>query len=322
MKSTLRCLILAIVLPGASTTAAAGGPPVLIREQAGPRPATVLDRLWIWTHPVGAHDGLDLGDGRKAKSRMTPVAGADFLGLSNLYFIHYPNNPPPAEFPAYALAFRPMRRVVLSLTGAGGDTSPEGRQTMIRLAREHPNVVGFVLDDFLHWGADSAREAADTTSPVPAPLSPAQLREIRHALSTGGRPLPVTCVIYTHQISPRILPHVNEIDRVAIWTWRSDDLKDLEANLERLERIVRPRPILLGCYLYDYGAGRPMSVERMKRQCELGLKWLQEGRIEGMIFLASNVCDLGLPSVQWTRDWIRSVKDQAVPDLPDSATAR
>jgi hypothetical protein len=33
--------------------------------------STVLDRLWIWTHPAGAHDGIDLGGGRKGKSRMT-----------------------------------------------------------------------------------------------------------------------------------------------------------------------------------------------------------------------------------------------------------
>ena len=98
-----------------------------------------------------------------------------------------------------------------------------------------------------------------------------------------------------------------------MWTWRSDDLKDLEANFQRLERIVRPQPILLGCYLYDYGPGRPMSVDRMKHQCELGLKWLQEGRIEGMIFLASNVCDMGLPAVEWTRSWISTVKYKPLP---------
>ena len=156
--------------------------------------------------------------------------------------------------------------------------------------------------------------------PLPASLSPTQLKEIRELLSAMGRKLPMTCVVYTHQISPRILPHVNEVDKVAMWTWRSDDLKDLEANFEKLERIVRPKPILLGCYLFDYGANKQMSVDRMKHQCELGLKWLQEGRIEGMIFLASNVCDMGLPAVEWTRGWINSVKDRVVPQKADSGT--
>ncbi len=35
-----------------------------------------------------------------------------------------------------------------------------------------------------------------------------------------------------------------------------------------------------------------------------------EGRIEGMIFLASNVCDLELDTVEWTRKWIADVAQQ------------
>jgi hypothetical protein len=442
---------------GEGIVAASGGSPDPIDDTSVAPPSTVLDRLWIWTHPVGAHDGIDLGGGRKGKSQMTPVGGAAYLGVPNLYFIHFPNNPPPSEFLTYANAFRPMKRVVWSLTGAGGDTTSEGRETVFKLAQQYPNISGFVLDDFLHWSADSAADpwlatndvrfpvtvvltppsrvsvskitltqtswptgnyrtrdfTVDLTenldqwrevhrgllpnvagapeevrlpgtgvaairirilsthdiqaakscglgmiqlwegnqplalekwkasassmyserfraenllvrdrtaqngpapeAPVPASLSPTQLRAIRERLSASGRRLPMTCVVYTHQISPRILPHVREVDKVAMWTWRSDDLKDLEANFEKLERIVRPRPILLGCYLFDYGANKQMSVDRMRHQCELGLKWLREGRIEGMIFLASNVCDMGLPAAEWTRDWIRSVKDQSVP---------
>lgn len=122
--------------------------------------------------------------------------------------------------------------------------------------------------------------------------------------------MPITCVVYTHQISPRILPHVHEVDKVAMWTWRSEDLANLEANFERLRCIVPNQPILLGCYLFDYGDNKQMSVDLMKHQCELGLKWLHEGKIEGMIFLASNVCDMELPAVEWTRTWITTVGNQ------------
>ena len=459
-------LLVSVLWVTQGMVAASNDPLAPIAVTSAAPPSTVLDRLWIWTHPVGAHDGIELGGGRKGKSQMTPVGGAAYLGVPNLYFIHYPNNPPPSEFPAYANAFRPMKRVVWSLTGAGGDTSPEGRETVIKLAQEYPNISGFILDDFLHWSADSPPDpwlatnnvrfpvtvvltlpspvsvskitliqtswptgdyrtrdfAVDLTenldhwrevhrgllpnvagapeevrlpgtrvaavririlsthdiqaakscglgmiqlwegnqplalenwkasasstyserfraenvlvrdrtaqnepapeAPVPASLSPTQLRAIRERLSARGRRLPMTCVVYTHQISPRILPHVNEVDKVAMWTWRSDDLKDLEANFEKLERIVRPKPILLGCYLFDYGANKQISVDRMRHQCELGLKWLREGRIEGMIFLASNVCDMGLPAAEWTRGWVDSVKDRPLPRKTDSETSR
>ncbi len=42
----------------------------------------------------------------------------------------------------------------------------------------------------------------------------------------------------------------------------------------------------------------------MEWQFNLVLHWLQEDRIEGMIFLASCICDLGLGAVEWARQWI------------------
>jgi hypothetical protein len=47
----------------------------------------------------------------------------------------------------------------------------------------------------------------------------------------------------------------------------------------------------------------------MKLQCEKGMRWLEEGRIEGMIFLANTVADLGFETVEWTRQWIEEVGD-------------
>jgi hypothetical protein len=50
-----------------------------------------------------------------------------------------------------------------------------------------------------------------------------------------------------------------------------------------------------------------MPLELMQKQCEIGLRWLREGRIEGMIFLASCICDIELETVEWTRRWIAEV---------------
>jgi hypothetical protein len=454
-KFRLACclsVVIASAAVGWSEPLAGGGNVAAAEPGSSPR---VADRLWIWTHPVGAHDGIDLGGGRQGKSRMTPVQGADYLGVPNLYFIHFPNNPPASQFPKYALDFRPMKRVVWSLTGAGGDTSAAGRETVLKLAAEFPNITGYVLDDFLNWSDDSApdpwlaannvqfpvslvlqppapvaidrivlvqtqwpsgdyrskdfivemsedgkgwgeagrgilpntpaakaeikltgrkvvalrvrilsthdaqaarscglaevqlwdanrrvpvagwkasassiysdRFVADNavgaakptpealdTRPVPASMTVEQLKAMREQIAIQGRKLPITCVIYTHQISPRILPHVDRVDKVAMWTWRSEDLANLETNFERLRQVVRSKPILLGCYLFDYGGNKQMTVDRMKRQCEFGLRWLHEGKIEGMIFLASNVCDMDLPAVEWTRKWIASVGEQRI----------
>ncbi len=50
-----------------------------------------------------------------------------------------------------------------------------------------------------------------------------------------------------------------------------------------------------------------MTVTQMEHQCSLGLRWLHEGAIEGIIFLASCICDLELEAVEWTRQWRQEV---------------
>ncbi|MBT3272291.1 MAG: hypothetical protein HN368_03985, partial [Spirochaetales bacterium] len=64
----------------------------------------------------------------------------------------------------------------------------------------------------------------------------------------------------------------------------------------------------LGCYMWDFGGTKgPLPVSSMKYQCDLGREWLEEGRITDMIFLGTNICDLGLETVEWTRNWIAEV---------------
>ena len=71
-----------------------------------------------------------------------------------------------------------------------------------------------------------------------------------------------------------------------LWTWKSDDLRDLEKNLARLEA-AKPKDtkIALGLYLWDYTGidekkkadptykfGKPVPLDLMVHQCSLGLK--------------------------------------------------
>jgi hypothetical protein len=92
---------------------------------------------------------------------------------------------------------------------------------------------------------------------------------------------------------------------VTFWTWRAKDIDSLEQNMERFERLVPSARKLLGCYMWDYGTQKPVPLPLMEKQCRLGLEWLNAGRIDGMIFLASCICDLGLEAVEWTKNWIR-----------------
>ena len=42
----------------------------------------------------------------------------------------------------------------------------------------------------------------------------------------------------------------------------------------------------VGLYIWDFHDRKPVPLELMEHQCELGLKWLKQKRIHEMIFLA------------------------------------
>jgi len=147
--------------------------------------------------------------------------------------------------------------------------------------------------------------------PFRASLTPEQLHELGQR-QVRGRKLPIMAVVYTGQISLRAKWHLDEVDEVCLWTWRPAELKDLEANLTALEKLVPGKPIYQGCYMYDFDACRPLPVDLMQQQAQTGLRWLHEGRTRGMIFLATPNVDVGLEAVEWTRQWIATIGDEPV----------
>lgn len=133
----------------------------------------------------------------------------------------------------------------------------------------------------------------------------------RRMQAIGGRKLDLAVVVYSTQIDPGIVPILKDVDTVLFWTWNSSDLKDLEANFRRLKELLPGKKVFLGCYLWDFcSPPRTIPIDLMEHQCELGLKWLKAGEIEGMIFLCNNIMDKNLKAVEWTREWIALVGDE------------
>jgi hypothetical protein len=96
---------------------------------------------------------------------------------------------------------------------------------------------------------------------------------------------------------------------VTFWTWRAEDLAKLEANFARFEAIAPKSRKVLGCYMWDYGTRQPMPLALFQQQYHQGMRWLREGRIEGMIFLASCICDLGIDTVEWLRRELADLRE-------------
>jgi hypothetical protein len=231
---------------------------------------------------------------------MSPAEGAYYLSIPNIIMVQtggeeakYGHFAPPLE--QYTIALRPFKRLVWSIAGSGGVTSSGERGAVFALAKHTPNVVGVYMDDFFEEHGKTAALTLD------------ELQASRQQLITLGRDLKLWVTLYTRQLDLPIGDYLRLIDVIALWTSRPEDLVNLESNLKKLEQLAPNSKKALGCYFVDYGRKSSVPIADMKDQCEIGLKWLRQGRIEAMVFLGNTVEDVGFEAVEWTRDWIRQV---------------
>jgi hypothetical protein len=301
-------------LQTSATLLAAGALPANSFSQVCPaKEGTVRDRIWIFANPVNA----DYNFVRK-RSVMTPLEAAVFMGAPNLLMVNqYPAKDnierfgeegrykpfePPYE--QYAYSLKVLKRVVWSIVGAGGITREQERQQVLTLARNTPNIVGLFMDDFF----------TDRRSERLASLTLDQVRDVQKQLKQSGKKLDLYVTLYTRQLDPAIREYLSLIDVVTLWTWETAELGDLETNLAKLEKLAPKSRKLLGCYTSEYDRNRTpwwtaMPVPTMRKQCEIGLKWLRQGRIDGIIIYGTAM-DLGWASVDWAREWIQRVGEE------------
>ncbi len=261
---------------------------------------TVRDRLWIFACAANS-DFANIG----RRSVMTPAEGAFYLDVPNIIVVQSSEREAPhgrlqPPFAQYAVAMRPLAKMVWSVVGSGGFHCEEETKEVLQLAKTSPNFAGVMLDDFFFSKQEEGRWAR---------LSVEELTNIRRQLDAGGRPMEIFATVYADQLQLPIADYLKLIDVVTLWTVKPEDLKDLEANLKKVEAAAPKIKKMLGCYVVDYSRKQGMPVESMKLQCQTGLRWLKEGRIDGIIFLGNTTMDLGFESVPWTRRWIGQVGD-------------
>ena len=254
----------------------------------------IRDSFWLWCHEERSHNE---NWGLPRPSRITPTEAAHYLGIPNAIMVVYGGRPEP-PFDQHALAMSSLRRVVWSIVG--DSSSKRNDETtdldeVLRLAGKYPNIAGAMMDDFFH-----PPDPSDAEGRV-ARYSVADLAGFRERLHGGPRPLDLWVVLYTHQLDLPVRDHLGQCDVATLWTWKAADLVNLEESFARFEDVSLGVRKVLGCYMWDYGIRQPMPLELFQHQYRLGTEWLRQGRIEGMIFLASCVCDLELETVEWLR---------------------
>ncbi len=260
---------------------------------------TVRERLWLWSHVAGSYDGQYNLPG---KSHITPAEASALMGIPNVFMIHRDGLPKP-PLQEYARDFHSLREVVWGIVGAGGRTNAAERDAVLELAFQNPRITGVVMDDFFKIAAKSKE------GPV-ASLALPELLDLKRRLARPEKTLDLHVVIYEHQLENVVAEHLRPCDVVQFWTWRGENLTQLGENLEKAQKLAPHAQMMLGLYWWDFGNKKPLPIPVVQRQCELGLQWLREGRIEGVIFCGSWLCDRELEAVQWARKWIQRVGDE------------
>ncbi len=266
------------------------------RQSSASRARSVRDHLWVFA--CAANTDFDRF---KRRSVMTPAESAFYYGVPNIIMVQASESESKygrfeSPFAQYAAGLRPLKRVVWSVVGSGGFSSPAETDEVIDLAGKTANFTGIMLDDFF-GSPKNWKQAMWTTE---------QLAAFRSRLQGTGKKLDIFVTLYTSQLELPLQSYLELIDVITLWT---GDMTSLESSLKQTERLAPRLRKMAGIYVADYGTGKSRPLDEIKLQCETSLKWLRDRRIEGIIFLGNTAMDFDFPSVEWTREWIARVAD-------------
>ncbi len=265
--------------------------------------STIREKLWLWAQPANAH-GPDSRWKTPRESRITPVEAAVYMGIPNLHMVWQwrPDYPEPLpSWRQYALPLNGLREVVWSIAHGHGLTYTDH---IFPLIAHSPNVTGVILDDFF-TPQDDGRFAAVSDADLASLVKP--------RLNLPDRKLNLWCVVYEQDLSKPIAPVLDQMDILAYFMWNSPSVPKIESHFDALDKLAPAKPKHLGLYLWDYAQRAPMPLDLVIHQSQIALKLLKAGRIEGICFVASCICDLELEAVEWTRKWIAQIADEKLP---------
>lgn len=275
--------------------------------------AKLRDRFWLWGQDAGSHHNAAGNQTWKLPgvNRMDPAEGAEYLGIKNVCRVVMCGNPNP-PFDSESEKLKTMTNVVWSAIGDSGSTRNNNSQSdhgeVIRQAGMYPNISGAVLDDFFI--------AKSPSNPLHARESVENIAEMRRQLHAfPERALDFWIVWYKHELDFEVDDYLALFDVVTFWNMMAPaEFHELDADINKVVAKTPGKRRLAGFYMWNYGEGKPLSIDEARMQCELYYEWIKKGYIEGIVFCSNCCADLGLEAVEWIRNWIKEVGDEVVAD--------
>jgi len=269
--------------------------------------AIIKDMLWLWGQNAGSHHGTKNPYKLPGKNLMETREGCDFFGINKCCRVTMAGYGPFPPFEAEAEKVKDLKEVVWSAIGDGGTEQHNNDQSdideVLRIAKIHPNISGAILDDFFHnvSGKDLARHSVRSIQ---------SMRDKLH--NFNKRRLDLWVVWYTHQLDLNIADYLELFDVITMWTWNGSDLLNLDSNIQKFIEKTPGKRHLVGCYMWNYGEQKPLTMNQMKYQLDIYYQWLKNKKIEGIIFCSNAIADIELETVEYTRKWIAEMGNEKI----------
>lgn len=245
------------------------------------------------------------------KNILGPREGAEYFGIDRMLRVSMSAGPFP-PFDEEAEKIKDLKEVVWSAIGAGGANQYSVNDhsdidEVLRMADIYPNVSGAVLDDFFYGKEVSGRNIGRHSLE-----SIRSMRDRLHGFSE--RRLNLWVVWYDYQLDfDGVDDYLDLVDIITFWTWEGRNLTHMDENIKKCIKRTPEKRHFAGCYLWNYGERKPLTMEQMKYQLDRYYQWIMKGDIEGIIFCSNaTVPDVGLDTAEYTRQWIAEVGKEKI----------
>ncbi len=258
----------------------------------------VRDCFWIWGHPTNTLYG------DKNPSSISPVDGLDFIGAKNVFYNDFK-----IEFDKKleCKLSKDVAQVGWCIDAAAAH--PENVQEIIDMAKGNKNIKIGMFDDFF----SASNPPNNYTN-----YTPELLRKYKKMLNDAG--LEMWVVIYSLNYfgdceMSVIEQYINEFDGISIWFWEEDLIeKEYDVFVEKILEMTPDKKHLIGCYVYNYAAGKPANENIVYNQLVKGTDLLRKGDIDGLILHSNIVFGLREPhkAVDVCKEWLENHGDEII----------
>lgn len=248
----------------------------------------LIDKLWNWGHLAGSHNEIT-----GFECHMSPCGFADEYGIKNAFIVSYGGNIKP-PFDEKAKEFSSLDKVIWSVLGDASSPLPEhelgNTNDILDVLDVADNIVGGVVDDF--FSPERMKR-----------FTPEVLMKIKKALNDRG--LTFSCVLYNNQLELDLEKYIECFDCITFWIWECENIPHMDEYLDKLFKISKGKPVMLGVYLMDYcKLYTQMDSRLFEWQLEKYFEMLASKTIEGIVVCSSTVGDAPLETNRILKDYI------------------